>query len=1456
MLNKKASCQALLNLLALLLLASPRVSGQLDIQNGLVAYYPFNSNTLDESNNSNHGTNHGAILTTDRFGNIDAAYSFNGIDQYISIADHTTLQANSAISISLWINPTGVGSGTGSNNGGNILNKEGEYEIARLGDEEIAWSLANTNPGWWSWKYTGYFANLDNWVHLVLTYDSEIEETNIYANGEKVKTIEASGLLVDALTSQNELWIGGRSNISQFFNGKIDDIGIYNRALNRHEVRLLYKAGSEETLCSAYGEGADFLLGRWEGIFNQYACNINSSYEMVAIIENSDGVTFEGRLEWPSLGAATTMDGYVDGEKVFFFERTLIGGNEIVLNGIYESQLIDCCHLTGFWYVEELQANCSDPQTLIDGGNYSIEKTVPICLPTCEISSAIETTICEGEDYEGYDTSGIYIDTLISLTGCDSVRTLELSVLSPVQGHDTILLNQGDSHLWQDITINTDTSLCRTFTGSNGCDSLHCRTIVIKEEVSPCLSNKQANIWYFGHYSGLDFNTSPPTVLTDGQANTFEGVATISDEYGKLLFYTDGKTVWNKNHQPMPNGTGLLGNPSATQSGIIVPVPDNDHLFYVFTVDAWENSFANGLQYSIVDLRLADGLGDIREKNQLLMARSSERICGVFHANNRDVWVIGKEWGSNTYKAFLVTDAGLEIGGVTSEIGSLSGDVGYLKPSSDGKKIACADGQNTGFEVFEFDNANGKLSNPILLQSPSFNGAYGVEFSLDGNILYGTSVEVPAKVFQFNLEAGDANAIVASTTILSTNNILYKYGAMQMGPDGKIYVTSANQWPTPAFFSSLSVIEFPDRLGVDCNFQEDIVDVSPGHTRLGLPTFIQSYLNSPILTILGDNNMCLNSTSTLTITLPEREGESIEWIVLDDKIGIEQENERSVDIKAIAEGTSRLVVSYSNFCLAELRDTISIEVLPKMETVSTINICEGEDYEFGGQTYRISGTYTDTLQDVNGCDSFSILTLEVLPKSYTNIVAQMCEGEVLSWNNLELSVTGTYEHILQNVQGCDSIVELNLTVYPIQRDTVMAEICQGTSYQWQGETYAASGIYTAVSQTPQGCNDESTLVLMVSPTYEQFIDTFICGGEQFQFQGQILTSTGIYSDTLTSTRGCDSILGINLTVLPIPEIGIIGDSIICSGSTNLLVASESYPSYSWSTGSSARKTEITFAGNYELTITDGKGCTAVTSHSVSTSSIDEILFETQAPSCPGEKDGFIEIVPLGDSYSYTYQLNTGPASNNSLFENLSSGSYKIAVKNQYGCELDTTLFLQESVYDIELALAASSSQIKLGDSIFLEVLTNIEDPTIKWFPDDPLACDTCLTLVSYPLVSTTYQIRLVYQGCILEEQVAITVSQKDLFYVPNAFTPNNDGTNDYFRIYPSKAVREIIDFRLFSRWGELVYQDQQLNAVDKGWDGRYNGKALNSGIYLYVAKIIFENGREELVKGDVLLSGY
>ena len=143
----------------------------------------------------------------------------------------SSLVMTSSASFTAWIRPTGAGSNPSV--GGTILVKEGEYVIARFPNGTIQWGFANSNPGW-LFVDTGYVAPLNQWTHIAVTYDSGTIKT--YANGSLVHTFSGSGSIGDVLTGQNDFRIGGRQVISQHFQGRIDEVRVYNRALSASEI--------------------------------------------------------------------------------------------------------------------------------------------------------------------------------------------------------------------------------------------------------------------------------------------------------------------------------------------------------------------------------------------------------------------------------------------------------------------------------------------------------------------------------------------------------------------------------------------------------------------------------------------------------------------------------------------------------------------------------------------------------------------------------------------------------------------------------------------------------------------------------------------------------------------------------------------------------------------------------------------------------------------------------------------------------------------------------------------------------------------------------------------------------------------------------------------------------------------------------------------------------------------
>ena len=262
--------------------------------------------------------------------------------------------------------------------------------------------------------------------------------------------------------------------------------------------------------------------------------------------------------------------------------------------------------------------------------------------------------------------------------------------------------------------------------------------------LSVALAQQEASNWYFGNNAGIKFNANGTvTALTDGQLSTGEGCASLSDINGNLLFYTDGVTVYNRNHAVMLNGTGLMGNTSTSQSATIVPKPGTINIFYIFTLDYQAN--ANGCRYSIVDMNLDGGLGGVtNEKNILIYTPSNEKLTVTKHANGIDYWIVTHAWNSNSFYSHLLTASGLSAAPVVSSVGTVIGTNpeytwGCMKISPDGTKLAIANSL-TNCQLFDYNNGTGSVSNPLTLYFT--NGTYGVEFSPNSAILY-VSVSEP-----------------------------------------------------------------------------------------------------------------------------------------------------------------------------------------------------------------------------------------------------------------------------------------------------------------------------------------------------------------------------------------------------------------------------------------------------------------------------------------------------------------------------------------------------------------------------------------------------------------------------------------------------------------------------------------------------------------------------------------
>ncbi|MCX6272837.1 MAG: hypothetical protein NTU44_16795, partial [Bacteroidetes bacterium] len=427
-------------------------------------------------------------------------------------------------------------------------------------------------------------------------------------------------------------------------------------------------------------------------------------------------------------------------------------------------------------------------------------------------------------------------------------------------------------------------------------------------------------VWYFGNHASLDFTSGTPVSVANGQAmNTGEGCTEAYDDNCNLLFYSDGSNIWNRLNNLIPNGTGLDGSPTSTQSAVAVPVPGtNFDQFYVFTVDEGSTLFDEGhlgLRYNLVENCLTSPAVNSTIRNIALEPFLTCEKLTVTSDHSGGYWILAHGFqsgldnkGCNFYAYHLLSSGTLITTPVITVIGtltstSLSNAQGQMKFSHDGSKVAAAIHFNRTVDLLDFNISNGHLSNPRRILFPhTLSGdedcqIYGLEFSLNNQFLYISGSYVTSglpctkRIYQVNLSTFNFQSTINSTCgsitiyqrvftwfseisscsgirIIYTSPALYNYefGQMQMAPDGNIYIPRRHLTNT-SLSNYVSRIESPNLPGAV--FNELAVPLLSGQACVyGLPTLIQDQKNCLLSGITGFKYNDLDGDGALDPTEP------------------------------------------------------------------------------------------------------------------------------------------------------------------------------------------------------------------------------------------------------------------------------------------------------------------------------------------------------------------------------------------------------------------------------------------------------------------------------------------------------------------------------------------------------------------------------------------------------------
>lgn len=485
-------------------------------------------------------------------------------------------------------------------------------------------------------------------------------------------------------------------------------------------------------------------------------------------------------------------------------------------------------------YTVRLTATLKSGKILKDSVSVSI---FPLPPPVQFFGGKSDTTICETE------RGKLILDPYKDFGSPPASLKLQYSWY-PNAGADTLRTLKVDSSGCHSVTVTDSLTGCAV--------SAKINVIICAEQLPP-----PKQYWYFGNGAGIEFAGQDAKPITNGKTNTPEGTSVYTDKKGKLQFYTDGITVFDRTGKAMrirdkknPADTTLAGNKNATQAAIIIQQPgckSCEFIYYIFTTQDINDS-THVLSYSIVDMRLNGGKGEVTALNIPLYSPSTERLTAVKNTKDSSYYIVTHDYKTGNIRSFNLTKQGIAPSKnyplSTPQTTPNSGE-GQMKISTNAKRmgVIVPGPPNNILEIYDYTDTTGAISGKIVINlGPAPPKAYGLEFSEDGKKVYvsmqGDSAKgIASLLLQYDLQTKDSLIIAQSRiTIDSTTSVIY--GALQYAPDGKIYVALKGK-PT------LGVINNPNGISKrQINYIEKGLNLGGKTSQLGLPNMVQNEIEN------------------------------------------------------------------------------------------------------------------------------------------------------------------------------------------------------------------------------------------------------------------------------------------------------------------------------------------------------------------------------------------------------------------------------------------------------------------------------------------------------------------------------------------------------------------------------------------------------------------------------------
>jgi gliding motility-associated-like protein len=692
----------------------------------------------------------------------------------------------------------------------------------------------------------------------------------------------------------------------------------------------------------------------------------------------------------------------------------------------------------------------------------------------------------------------------------------------------------------------------------------------------------------------------------------------------------------------------------------VVQHPGNANQYFIFTADA--DVGPNGIKYSVVDMTLSAGLGAVITKNVLLQTPSCEKLCAVRHCNNRDVWIVSHDWNSNTFRTWLVSPTGVNTTPVLSSTGVTASGVtqsayGQLKSNLDGNKLAAAyygfSGSGTNkLEVYDFNNSTGVVSNALTLASDI--GFYACEFSPDGRVVYGGTN--PGTVVQYNLCAASSAAIVSSRYVVGTLGAIV--GAMQLGPDGKIYLTRNTTF--------LSVINNPNTLGIGCNYVNGAISLAGRSSRVGLPNMAALYLRPQIAPFTYTAN-CLS-------------------------VGFTSPTANSAANSCAGAG-SAITGAQWNFGDPASGAANTSTTLNPTHVFSAVG-------NYTVQLILNLGCYNDTLTQTIAISGFNVST------STTPASCGASNGTA----SVTPALAGTYSYAWSNGQTTQTATGLAAGTHSV--NVTSASGCTATA---SVTVSSGSSLSLAVNPVNAACNGQASgsATATVSGGTSPYTYAWSNGATGSSASG---LAAGTYSLTVTDAAGCTAIQNFTISQ---PTALAATTSVTnpgCAGGTasaSVSVSGGTTPyTYSWSTGAATASVSGLANGTYSVVITDNRGCSLTRSVTVNMPASLSATLSTTPAGCNGASTGTASIAVSGGTAPYTYAWSTGASTAN--VSALPAGSISVTVTDANGCTITRSGTITQPAA-LTLALTATQPSCSLNQGSATSTVSGGTSPyTYAW----------------------------------------------------------------------------------------------------------------------------------------------